>query len=46
VQNKLRESCARSVNHEFSTLIVTGRGGTEAAPEELQSDFGLHSISH
>jgi filamentous hemagglutinin family protein len=40
VQNKLRESCARSVNHEFSTLIVTGRGGTEAAPEELQSDFG------
>jgi large exoprotein involved in heme utilization and adhesion len=41
VQSKLRESCARSINHEFSTLIVVGRGGTEAAPEELQSDFGL-----
>lgn len=41
VQSKLRESCARSVNKEFSTLIVVGRGGTEAAPEELQPDFGL-----
>lgn len=41
VQSKLRESCARSVNHEYSTLIVVGRGGTEAAPEELQPDFGL-----
>lgn len=41
VQNKLRESCARSINHEFSTLIVVGRGGIEAAPQEFQSDFGL-----
>ena len=40
-QNKLRESCARSINHEFSSLIVVGRGGTETDPNELRSDFGM-----
>ena len=40
-QDRLREKCARAVNHEFSTFIVVGRGGTEAAPEEYQPDFGL-----
>lgn len=40
-QSKLRETCAQSVNHEFSTFIVVGRGGTEAAPEELHPDFGM-----
>ena len=40
-EKRLRESCARSINHEFSSLIVVGRGGTESAPEELQSDFGM-----
>lgn len=39
--NRLRERCAESVNHEFSTFIVVGRGGVESAPEELQPDFGL-----
>jgi filamentous hemagglutinin family protein len=39
--NKLKENCARSINHEFSSLIVVGRGGTEPAPDELQPDFGL-----
>ena len=43
VSNKslLRASCARSINHEFSSFILVGRGGTESAPEELQSDFGF-----
>jgi filamentous hemagglutinin family protein len=40
-EDRLRGSCARAINHEFSSLIVVGRGGTEASPEELQSDFGL-----
>jgi len=39
-QQRLRESCARSVKHEYSTLTVVGRGGTELAPDELQPDFG------
>jgi filamentous hemagglutinin family protein len=39
-ENRLRESCAQSVNHEFSTLILVGRGGIESAPEELRADFG------
>jgi hypothetical protein len=39
-QKKLREQCARSLNHEFSSLIVVGRGGVETPPDELQSDFG------
>jgi len=38
---ELRERCERSVNHEFSTFIVVGRGGTETAPQELQPDFGV-----
>jgi hypothetical protein len=37
---RLRENCARSINHEFSTLVATGRGGLENAPDELQPDFG------
>jgi len=40
-EDRLREKCARAVNHEFSTFIVVGRGGTETAPDELQPDFGL-----
>jgi filamentous hemagglutinin family protein len=40
---KLRESCARSIQHEFSTLVVEGRGGTENGPEELLPDFGSSS---
>ena len=43
-EQRLRESCARSVNHEFSSLIVVGRGGTESAPEELQPDSGLGTL--
>jgi fibronectin-binding autotransporter adhesin len=39
-ERRLREKCARAINHEFSSLIVVGRGGTESAPEELQPDFG------
>lgn len=40
-ENRLRESCAASINHEFSSFIVVGRNGTETAPDELQPDFGL-----
>jgi hypothetical protein len=40
-EKRLRESCARSINHEFSSLIVVGRGGTETDPQELRPDFGL-----
>ncbi len=40
-ENRLRESCARSVNHEASSLVVVGRNGTETAPNELRADFGL-----
>jgi filamentous hemagglutinin family protein len=43
-QKRLRESCARSINHEFSTLTVVGRGGTETNPDELQSDFGQDAL--
>jgi filamentous hemagglutinin family protein len=38
---QLKETCAQSTGHEFSSLIVVGRGGTETTPDELQSDFGL-----
>jgi len=41
MQNRLRETCAQSIGHEFSTLIVVGRDGTETGPNELQPDFGL-----
>ena len=44
-ENRLRERCAEAMNHEFSSLIVVGRGGTEFAPEELQSDFGLKAVA-
>jgi len=44
-EKRLRESCARSVNHEYSSLIVVGRGGTELAPDELQPDFGVAETS-
>ena len=43
VNSRLRERCASSMNREFSSFIVVGRGGFEAAPEELQPDFGLGS---
>ena len=44
-ENRLRESCARSINHEFSSLVVVGRGGTESSPDELQPDFGMDTSS-
>ena len=43
-EKELRERCARSLNHEFSSLIVVGRGGVEASPDELQPDFGADSL--
>ena len=39
-KHQLREKCAAAMNHEFSSFIVVGRGGTESAPEEFQPDFG------
>jgi filamentous hemagglutinin family protein len=39
-EDRLRENCARSIKHEFSSLIAVGRGGTETAPDELSPDFG------
>jgi len=43
-EKELRERCASSLNHEFSSLIVVGRGGVEAPPNELQADFGVDSL--
>lgn len=42
-ENRLRESCTRSIGHEFSSFIAVGRGGTETGPDELQADFGIPS---
>jgi filamentous hemagglutinin family protein len=44
-EKELRETCARSIRHESSSLIVVGRGGTESAPDELQPDFGLPDVA-
>jgi filamentous hemagglutinin family protein len=44
-ENRLRENCARSIKHEFSSLIAVGRGGTEQSPDELQADFGIPDAS-
>jgi hypothetical protein len=44
-EKELRERCARSLNHEFSSLIVVGRGGVETPPDELQPDFGIESLA-
>jgi filamentous hemagglutinin family protein len=41
---RLRESCARSLNNSFSSLVVVGRGGIETAPDELNSDSGFDSV--
>ena len=43
-EKQLREKCARAINHEFSSLIVVGRGGTELGPEELQPDIGSEPL--
>ena len=40
-EDRLRENCAASVQHEFSTFTAVGRGGTESSPNELQPDFGV-----
>jgi filamentous hemagglutinin family protein len=40
-RNRLRESCAAAIKHEFSSLVVVGRNGTENGPDELQPDFGV-----
>jgi filamentous hemagglutinin family protein len=44
VERELRERCAAALNHEFSSLIVVGRGGIETPPDELQPDFGLRPV--
>jgi Asp/Glu/hydantoin racemase len=43
-EEELRERCAKSLNHEFSSLIVVGRGGIETSPDELQDDFGVSPV--
>ena len=40
-EKRLRETCARSVNHEFSSLAVVGRGGIEIAPTERSPDIEM-----
>jgi filamentous hemagglutinin family protein len=44
-EKELRERCADSLNHEFSSFIVVGRGGVETAPDELQPDFGGDALA-
>jgi large exoprotein involved in heme utilization and adhesion len=44
-EKELRERCADSLNHEFSSFIVVGRGGVETAPDELQPDFGADAVA-
>lgn len=38
-ENQLRESCAAQLRGDFSSFITLGRGGTEAAPDELRITF-------
>jgi hypothetical protein len=38
-ENKLQERCTALLEGDFSSFISIGRGGTEPAPEELQSAF-------
>ena len=38
-ENQLQERCAALLRGDFSSFISIGRGGTEPAPEELQSTF-------
>jgi hypothetical protein len=38
-ENQLRESCTALLRGDFSSFITIGRGGTEPAPDELQSGF-------
>jgi len=35
----LQERCTALLRGDFSSFISIGRGGTEPAPEELQSTF-------
>jgi large exoprotein involved in heme utilization and adhesion len=39
VENQLQERCTALLRGDFSSFISIGRGGTEPAPEELQSTF-------
>jgi filamentous hemagglutinin family protein len=38
-ENQLQERCAALLRGDFSSFISIGRGGTEPAPEELQTTF-------
>ncbi len=36
---QLRDQCARRLGLDFSSLVVLGRGGVQAAPDEPQAEF-------
>jgi hypothetical protein len=38
-ENQLQERCTALLQGDFSSFISIGRGGTEPAPEELQTTF-------
>src|SRR5262249_11791670 len=38
-ESQLQERCAALLRGDFSSFISVGRGGTEPAPEELQTAF-------
>ena len=38
-ESQLQERCTALLEGDFSSFISIGRGGTEPAPEELQSTF-------
>ena len=38
-ENQLQERCTALLRGDFSSFISIGRGGTEPAPEELQTTF-------
>jgi hypothetical protein len=38
-ESQLQERCTALLRGDFSSFISIGRGGTEPAPEELQSTF-------
>jgi hypothetical protein len=38
-EGQLQERCTALLRGDFSSFISIGRGGTEPAPEELQSTF-------
>ena len=44
VENQLRERCTAQLRGDFSSFITLGRGGTELAPDELETSLSIGVI--